>query len=120
VKGDATRVELRSPDPSCNPYLTFAIILAAGLDGIKRNLRPNAPVEKNIYLMTEEDRKSAGIECLPENLYQALKALESDRVITEALGNHAQSKFIKAKLEEWDEYKTRVHTWEIDRYLYRY
>lgn len=120
VKGDATRIELRSPDPSCNPYLTFAIILTAGLDGIKRNLKPSPPVEKNIYLMSEEDRKAIGIECLPENLYHALNALENDKLIIGTLGNHAASKFIKAKREEWDEYKTRVHTWETEQYLYRY
>lgn len=120
VKGNATRIELRSPDPSCNPYLTFAIILAAGMDGIKRNLKPSPPVEKNIYLMSEEDRKSIGIECLPENLHHALNALESDKLIIDTLGNHAASLFIKAKREEWDEYKTRVHTWETEQYLYRY
>jgi glutamine synthetase len=120
VRGDATRVELRSPDPSCNPYLTFAIVLAAGLDGIKRGLKPPASVEQNIYLMSEADRISKSIERLPENLEQALDALEKDTLICDTLGNHAVSMFLKAKRQEWNEYKTRVHTWETEQYLYRY
>lgn len=120
AQGEATRIELRSPDPSCNPYLTFAVILAAGLDGIKRGLTPPAPVEKNIYQLSGEERLAAGIECLPENLYQALQALQNDRLITETLGAHATSRFIQAKLKEWDEYAHQVHPWEIQKYLSRY
>jgi glutamine synthetase len=120
VSGNATRIELRSPDPTCNPYLTLTAILAAGLDGIERGLMPPAPVEKNMYLMSEEDRRMDGIECLPENLGEALDALEQDKIITESLGSHSASLFIKGKRQEWDEYRTRVHTWETEQYLYRY
>jgi glutamine synthetase len=120
AQGEATRIELRSPDPSCNPYLTFAIILAAGLDGIKKGLTPPAPVERNIYQMTEEERSTAGIESLPKNLYEALMELQKDDFVTEILGSHATSRFIQAKLKEWDEYKHQVHSWEIRKYLSRY
>ena len=120
AQGEATRIELRSPDPSCNPYLTFAIILAAGLDGIKKGLTPPAPVERNIYQMTEEERRTAGIESLPKNLYEALMELQKDDFVTEILGSHATSRFIQAKLKEWDEYKHQVHSWEIRKYLSRY
>ncbi|MCX7773656.1 MAG: type I glutamate--ammonia ligase [Clostridia bacterium] len=120
VKGDATRIELRSPDPSCNPYLTFAIILAAGLDGIKRGLKPPASVERNIYTMTDAERLALGIERLPENLHDALNELEKDKLIMDTLGDHAATRFITAKRQEWDEYKSRVHNWEIEQYLYRY
>jgi glutamine synthetase len=120
AQGEATRIELRSPDPSCNPYLTFAIILAAGLDGIKKGLTPPAPVERNIYQMTEEERSTAGIESLPKNLYEALMELQKDDFVTEILGSHATSRFIQAKLKEWDEYKHQVHSWEIQKYLSRY
>lgn len=118
--GEATRIELRSPDPSCNPYITFAIILAAGLDGIRRGLTPPPPVERNIYQMSEEERRTAGIDTLPENLYDALIALQNDRLITETLGSHATARFIQAKEAEWDEYKKEVHPWEIRRYLASY
>mgnify|MGYP000262097108 FL=1 len=120
AQGEATRIELRSPDPSCNPYLTFAVILAAGLDGIRRGLTPPSPVEKNIYQLSEEERRASGIGSLPENLYEALQALQDDKLITDTLGPHATSRFIQAKLKEWDEYKQQVHPWEIQKYLSRY
>lgn len=120
VKGEATRIELRNPDPSCNPYLTFAVILAAGLDGIRRGLKPPAAVERNIYTMTNAERSQLFIERLPENLNEALNELEKDQLILNALGEHAAQYFIKAKRQEWDEYKSRVHNWEIDQYLYKY
>ncbi len=120
VKGEATRIELRNPDPACNPYLTFAVILAAGLDGIKRGLKPPAAVERNIYTLSDDDRKSLLIERLPENLNEALNELEKDQLILDTLGDHAATRFITAKRQEWDEYKSFVHNWEIDQYLYRY
>ncbi|NLW02458.1 MAG: type I glutamate--ammonia ligase [Clostridiaceae bacterium] len=120
AQGEATRIELRSPDPSCNPYLTFAVILAAGLDGIRRGLTPPPPIERNIYQLSEEERRTAGIGTLPENLYDALTALQEDRLITDTLGQHATSRFIQAKLDEWDEYKNEVHPWEIRKYLANY
>ena len=120
VKGEATRIELRNPDPSCNPYLTFAVILAAGLDGIKRGLKPPASVERNIYTMSVSDRNQLHIQRLPESLNDALNALEKDQLILNALGEHASKYFITAKRQEWDDYKSRVHNWEIEQYLYRY
>jgi glutamine synthetase len=120
VHGDATRIELRNPDPACNPYLTFAIILAAGLDGIEKGMKPPASVEKNIYTLSETERKELSIERLPENLCDALNELEKDPLILDTLGEHAASCFIQAKRQEWDDYKSRVHNWEIDQYLYRY
>lgn len=120
VIGDATRIELRSPDPSCNPYLAFAIILAAGLDGIKRGLKPPPSVERNIYTMPTTERNSLLIERLPEDLNKALDELENDQFILDVLGKHAANKFITAKRQEWNEYKTTVHNWETDQYLYRY
>lgn len=120
VDGNDTRIELRSPDSSCNPYLTFAIILAAGLDGIKKGLKPPAPIERNIYSMTAEERKAHGIERLPDNLGEALDALENDPLVCQTLGSHAASMFIKAKRQEWEDYTTRISNWEIEQYLYRY
>jgi glutamine synthetase len=120
VEGQATRIELRSPDPSCNPYLTFAVILAAGLDGIKKGLKPPASIERNIYTMSETERNQLLVERLPENLNDALNELEKDQLILDVLGSHAASRFIAAKRQEWDEYKSCVHNWEVDQYLSRY
>lgn len=120
VKGESTRIELRSPDPTCNPYLTFAVILAAGLDGIKRGLKPPAPVDRNIYKLTCEERADLSIEQLPQSLKEALDALEKDSLIMETLGEHAASRYIAFKRQEWDEYQSHVHDWEIGQYLYRY
>lgn len=112
-----TRVELRSPDPSCNPYLAFAVMIKAGLDGIKSRIEPPASMNKNIYQMTEEERRAAGIQSLPGNLWEAIEALQKDEVICEALGSHILSRFIEAKRIEWDVYRTQVHDWEVDQYL---
>jgi glutamine synthetase len=120
VEGQATRIELRSPDPSCNPYLTFAVILAAGLDGIKKGLKPLASIERNIYTMSDTERNQLLVERLPENLNDALNELEKDQLILDVLGSHAASRFIAAKRQEWDEYKSCVHNWEVDQYLSRY
>lgn len=120
VKGDATRIELRSPDPTCNPYLTFAVILAAGLDGIKRGLKPPAAIERNIYTMSEAERNQLSVKRLPESLNAALDELEKDQLILDVLGKHAAMRYITAKRQEWDEYKLCVHNWEVDQYLYRY
>lgn len=117
IRGEATRVELRSPDPSCNPYLAFAVILEAGLDGIRRGLVPPPPVEGNVYDMSEEALEKAGIATLPQSLAEALDALEADPLILGVLGEHAAEKYIAAKRKEWDSYRTAVHQWELDRYL---
>ncbi len=116
--GMATRVELRCPDPSANPYLALATILAAGLDGIERKLDPGPQCSDNIFEMSVEDRLTAGIPSLPGSLEEAVQLLAKDSVITSCLGEHVFSNFVKAKGIEWDHYRTRVHTWELDEYLY--
>ncbi|MFB6154118.1 MAG: type I glutamate--ammonia ligase [Halodesulfurarchaeum sp.] len=113
----AARIELRSPDPSCNPYLALATILQAGLDGIERGLDAPDPVRENIYEFDEARREEYGIETLPATLDAAVDALEADSVVKEALGEHVTRKFIEAKRREYDEYRAQVSEWEIDRYL---
>jgi len=117
IRKEGTRAELRSPDPSCNPYLAFAVILKAGLDGLKKKIDPGEPINKNIYQLTEQERKGLGIESLPVNLKEALEELEKDEVIQSALTPHLLKNYIKAKKEEWDTYSIQVHQWELDRYL---
>lgn len=119
-RGESTRVELRSPDPSCNPYLTLAVCLAAGLDGIKRNLSPQKAVDYNIFHMTDEERQKAGIQCLPGTLLEAIEALEQDEFIKNVLGEHVASNYIKAKKAEWLSYRSQVTEWEINQYLIRH
>ncbi len=116
-RGLGTRVELRSPDPSCNPYLALAVMLKAGLDGIKRGLTPPAPEDRNIYAMTPEERINRNIFQLPASLEEALMELEKDPVVLEALGEHVWDRFKTAKMVEWDAYRTAVHAWEVERYL---
>ncbi len=118
--GVSTRVEYRSPDPSCNPYLAFAVMLAAGLDGIKNEIEPPAAVRENIYEFDEAKREEYGVKQLPGSLKEAVDALEEDPVIRDALGTHVYEKFVEAKRAEWDEYKAVVHGWELDRYLETY
>jgi glutamine synthetase len=117
---ESARVELRSPDPSCNPYLGLAVMLRAGLDGIARDLDPPAPVRENIYEFDEAKREEYGIETLPGNLNEAIDALEQDEVILDALGDHISEKFVEAKRREWDRYKPYVSDWELDSYLEKY
>jgi glutamine synthetase len=114
---NSTRMELRCPDPSTNPYLAFACMLAAGLDGIERKLTPPEPVEENLYHFDAAKLESRKIRQLPGTLREALDELESDKVIREALGEHVFERFVEAKTEEWDEYRTQVSAWEVDRYL---
>jgi len=113
----ASRIELRSPDPSCNPYLAIAVMLQAGLDGIERDLECPDPVRENIYDFDEEKRDEYGIDTLPENLGAAVDALEDDEVVQEALGPHVTEKFVEAKRAEFGEYVAEVSDWELDRYL---
>ena len=113
----SSRIELRSPDPSCNPYLALAVMLHAGLDGIERGLEAPAPVRENIYAFTEQDRLDRGIETLPSTLGQAITALKADDVILDALGAHVSEKFIQAKTQEYTEFLASVSEWELDRYL---
>jgi glutamine synthetase len=116
----ASRIELRSPDPSCNPYLAFAAMIHAGLDGIENDLDCPDPVRENIYEFGEEEREEYGIETLPSNLGRAVEALEDDPVIMDALGDHAAEKFVEAKTQEFEEYIVDVSQWELDRYLEKF
>ena len=119
-RGIGTRVELRSPDPSCNPYLAFATMLRAGLDGIHKQIEPPEPVNLNIYTMTDEQKEEHAIEQLPGNLHQAIIALDEDPVIQEALGEHIYNRFREGRLKEWFDYKIEVHQWEVDQFLARF
>lgn len=110
------RLEFRLPDSGCNPYLVHAAIIAAGLDGIERELDPGAPVNLNLYAMTEEQRKAKGIEILPQNLNEAITALEADTVLTERMGKEIVAEFIKIKRDEWIDYSRHVSEWEVNRY----
>ncbi|WP_436908765.1 type I glutamate--ammonia ligase [Halosimplex marinum] len=113
----ASRIEARFPDPSCNPYLAFAALIHAGLDGIERGLDCDDPVRENIYEFDEQKREEYGIDTLPTNLGEALDALESDEVIADALGEHVYENFVEAKTQEFDDYRVDVSDWELDRYL---
>ena len=119
-RGVATRIELRSPDPSCNPYLALAVILGAILDGIENKIEPPTQVEENIYGMTKDELKKAKIESLPGTLIEAVNLLEDDEVIKDALGEHILNEFIMAKNIEWDKYRTCVTQWELNTYLNNY
>lgn len=116
-RGVGTRIELRNPDPSCNPYLTLAVTLRAGLDGIKNKIMPPAPVNQNIYDMTEQERAELGIDNLPKTLGDALIELGNNAVVRNALGEHIFDRFVEAKTIEWTQYRTQVHQWEVDHYL---
>jgi len=116
-KEKATRVEFRCPDPACNPYLAFSVMLAAGLEGIKNKYPLQAPIEENIFEMDYMMRDKAGIDTLPDNLYEAVKNLENSKLMKEALGDHIFTKFIENKKIEWDKYRTFVTNYEIDNYL---
>lgn len=120
ARGASTRVELRCPDPSCNPYLALAVCLAAGLDGIKRELEAPAEITENIFAMDAATRAAKGIDSLPASLYDAVQELKKDQVILDALGPHVAASYIEGKEREWDEYRTSVSEWEINRYLMRY
>ncbi|MFC4077945.1 type I glutamate--ammonia ligase [Salinithrix halophila] len=119
-RGLSTRIEVRSPDPSANPYLALAVMLKAGLDGIKNKLELPKETDRNIYVMDEEERKEAGIESLPATLKEALDELQKDSVIREALGEHAVAHFVEAKEIEWDMFRTQVHPWEREQYIQLY
>ena len=116
----ASRIELRSPDPSCNPYLAFAAMIHAGLDGVKRGLDCPDPVRENIYDFDEQKREEYGIDTLPSNLGNAVDELEEDEVVMDALGPHVSEKFVEAKRQEYQEYLVEVSEWEIDRYLEKF
>jgi len=113
----ATRVELRSPDPACNPYLAFSVMLAAGLEGIEKEYEVPAPIEENVYEMTASEREEKGIGTLPASLLEAIQLTEKSEVVRKALGEHVFSAFIQNKKIEWDHYRTQVTDYELRRYL---
>ncbi len=112
---EATRLELRCPDPSCNPYLAFAVMLAAGLDGIRCQTPLSEASEENLYLV--ENRRGSGLEVLPGSLEEALEAMQADDLVKEALGHHVYERFLNAKRQEWEDYRLEVTNWELTRYL---
>ena len=116
-RGNSTRAELRTPDPTANPYLLFAVMLAAGLDGITKGKKPPKPVNQNIYHLTEDESKKLKIQGLPHNLSMALDAFEADAVLTGALGSHITEAYLAEKRSEWRAYQAQVHGWEIDHYM---
>jgi len=118
--GQSARFEIRSPDPSCNPYLGLAAVIKAGLEGIENEADPGDPVREDIYEFDDEKRKEYGIETLPPNLGRAVDALEEDEVITEALGEHVSEKFAEAKRADFADYRTHVSSWEEDKYLEKF
>ena len=119
-RGNGTRVELRNPDPTANPYLVLALCLAAGLDGIKNKIEVPESVDCNIYEMTPGERRAAGIENMPADLKEAVDCLVADEFLCSVLGEHITTKYVEAKMKEWENYTTRDSQWEIDEYLYKY
>lgn len=119
TRGEGTRVELRCPDPSCNPYLALSLCLAAGIDGIQNQIEPPKSVDLNIFEMTDEERSFYNIEALPATLIEAVGEMEKDPFIREVLGDHIFDKYVEAKKKEWDAYRTQVTQWELDEYLYK-
>ena len=116
-RSKSTRVEVRSPDPSCNPYLAIGLMLCAGLDGIENKIDPGPAMNCNLYDLNAEDLEKRHIETLPTSLEEALQAFQEDDLLREAVGRHIWSQFQTAKYQEWDAYRTQVHPWELDHYL---
>jgi len=114
---EATRMELRCPDPACNPYLTFAALLQAGLEGIEKGYELPEPMEKNLYHLTPEERRRLGIEQLPETLGDAIELTADSELALRTLGEHTFNRFVEIKRREWEEYRTQVTPWELERYL---
>ena len=119
-RGMGTRVELRCPDPSCNPYLAFAVCLAAGLDGIEKGMTPPAEITDNIFAMDDATRQANGIDNLPGSLIDAVEELKKDEVIKETLGEHVYSQYVAGKVKEWDAFRTHVSNWEVNQYIVSY
>ena len=117
---ESTRIELRCPDPSCNPYLAFAVMLATGLDGVRKRLTPPPPVEENLYHFDDQMMAKHAIGTLPGTLKEALDELSRDEIVREALGEHVYDWFVEAKMSEWEEYRKQVSPWELERYLETY
>ncbi|MBR5931977.1 MAG: type I glutamate--ammonia ligase [Lachnospiraceae bacterium] len=119
-RGQSTRIELRSPDPSANPYLALALCLEAGLEGIQKNMTPPPSIDKNIFEMSRRELTRSGVKKLPANLFEAISKVEKDRFVADVLGSHIYDRYVEAKKREWNEYSMRVSNWEIDNYLYKY
>ena len=113
----ATRMELRCPDPACNPYLTFAALLQAGLEGIERGYELPEPMEKNLYHLSPDERRRLGIEQLPESLGEAIELTAESELALRTLGEHTFTRYVEIKRREWEEYRTQVTSWELERYL---
>lgn len=120
IRGISTRIEVRHPDPMCNPYMAMAVMMAAGMDGIKHKIEPPEPIDANIYRMSRKERESLNIQSLPGSLAEALVELEKDEVIQNALGQHIYTHFMEAKWDEWARYNSEVHPWEVNEYLRRF
>jgi glutamine synthetase len=118
-RAEATRIELRSPDPSCNPYLAYAVMLRCGLDGIERRLPLPPPVEEALYGFDDVELERRNVGVLPDNLKDAIEAFRGDDVVLDALGDHLAERFLEAKLVEWREYRQQVTPWEVAQYLER-
>jgi glutamine synthetase len=116
-KEKSTRIEFRSPDPACNPYLAFSVMLAAGLEGVENEYEVPDPVEENVYEMTEEERERRGIGTLPGSLWEAIQLTEKSELVRRSLGDHVADAFIKNKKIEWDQYRSQVTDYELKRYL---
>jgi glutamine synthetase len=116
-KQESARIELRCPDPTCKPYLAFAVMLKAGLDGIKDKLAPPPPLEENVFELEREGRMSKRVDVLPASLWEALNELKKSKLVQEVLSSQLLDRYITIKTKEWDEFKTQVTPWEIDKYL---
>jgi glutamine synthetase len=119
-RGQSTRCELRMPDPSCNPYLALSVMMAAGLEGIQKNMTPPPPIQRNIYQMSVRDRRKHKVKELPGTLREAIHIMRRSRVVKNALGEHIFDHFIDAKTQEFDNYRVTVHHWELEQYLAEY
>jgi len=119
-RGIGTRVEFRMPDPACNPYLALAIQLAAGLDGLEKQIDPGPPIDTNVWELSKEDRARYRMESLPANLGEAIVEMEKSSLIRDTLGVHLFDNYVHAKKQEWSDYIAQVTRWELDRYLTGY
>ena len=119
-RGIGTRIEVRIPDPSCNPYLALAVMLRCGLDGIAGRIDPGEPVNKDIFKMSEREKRRLKIDSLPADLNQAIQAMQKDAVVMDALGPHIATHYVEAKQAAWKEFIAQVHPWELERYLGRF
>jgi glutamine synthetase len=116
-KEQATRMELRCPDPACNPYLTFAALLQAGLEGIEKGYELPEPMDKNLYHLSPEERRRLGIEQLPETLGEAIEITAESELVLRTLGEHMFNRYVEIKRQEWEDYRVQVSAWELERYL---